>query len=70
MVFFNEGFPKWGSEEDGKSKLNIESLNEGAKIKGLSEGQERMAMATQNIVKGKLSGKQKSKWGCQNRKSK
>ena len=40
-----------------------ESLSEGAEIESLSEGQERMAMATQIIVKQKLSGKQKSKWG-------
>ena len=37
-----------------------ESLSEGADIESLSEGQERMAMATQIIVKQKLSGKQKS----------
>ena len=36
-------------------------LSEGAKMESLSDGQERMAMATQIIVKQKLSGKQKSK---------
>ena len=34
------------------------------------EGQERMAMATQIIVKWKLLGKRKSKWGTRKRKSK
>ena len=70
---------KWRSGEDGHidhceakafGKAKGKSLSEGAEIESLSEGQERMAMATQIIVKRKLSGKQKSKWGSRKRKSK
>ena len=42
------------------ASLNRKS-KEGTEIESLSEGQERMAMATQIIVKRKLSGKLKSK---------